>query len=259
MSNYTLKQIGFAIFTVAVYTYFFHSIWVAILFAGGIGWHEYCHLLAAKRMGLDTKGFFLFPFVGGVSLVSGRYRSYAQQAFVVLAGPMGGGALALLATVGFYVSSHTMSSPMMWMAAAAYWMCVINLFTLCPLSFLDCGQLMGTITYSLNRTLGVVCLTISTLIASVVLLKLAPMLGAIVTIFGGIAVWKELQNWNAWRKGDKFLCSDDWINPSRKLNLGEMALTIGCWLLTSGILMLAMAYLNKAAPEATSFAFFARK
>jgi len=225
----TKKQIGCAIFTFFIYTLLFN--WkIALLLTVGVGFHEYSHLWAAKRMGLQTKGFFLVPFLGGVALVSERYRNYAQQAFVVLAGPVGGGLLALTTAALYYVTGWP------FLAASAAWMCYLNLFNLLPLSFMDGGQLMGTITYSINRTLGMVCHAISAVIAVFVLWKFNPFLSGLVAIFSGIGVYSELKDWYYFRTGREYLCTENYLYPPARSSRAQMMATVFGWILTAAIL-----------------------
>lgn len=253
--SYFNKQIGAAILTITVYTLLFHSVWTALLLAFGVGWHEYCHLMAARKMKMETKGFFLLPFIGGVAVVTGSYASYAEQAFIVLAGPMGGGALAVLSAIIYFILSHVFHLSVPWMAAAAYWMCYLNLFNLLPFSFMDGGQLMGTITYSKNRTLGVACLLSSTIIAIILLMMVAPILGLFIAVIGGSSVYGEMRNWNAWRQGKTWLCTSSWISPPQKLNNQEIYLTIGCWIISIIVLYITMYFLYQLAPDQTNFSY----
>src|SRR5271165_5901690 len=115
------KQIGWAALTFLVYTVLIG--WQpALLLIIAIGFHESCHLWAAKKMKLRTRGFYLMPFIGGVAIVNDRYKRLSQQAFVVLMGPVGGGALAAITYVG-YVMTH-----LLWLKSAALMMVIINLF-----------------------------------------------------------------------------------------------------------------------------------
>jgi len=231
MNSYTQKQIIFALFTVVIYT-FLVGWQAAIILTVGVGFHEYSHLFAAKRMGLPTKGFFLLPFIGGVALVSGKYKSFGQQAFVVLAGPMGGGLLALVTAVVYYLTDITA------LAAAATWMCWLNLFNLLPLSFMDGGQLMGTITYSINKTLGMVLYTLSTLVAIVALWFFSPFLFGLVLLFGGGGVLIELKNWHYFRTERTYLCDESYLNPPSRLTRKQAAFTIVGWVGTASILLI---------------------
>lgn len=248
MTSYTKKQIGFAAFTFIIYTLLVG--WqAALLLIVGVGFHEYSHLWAAKRMGMQTKGFFLLPFMGGVALVEGKYQRLSQQAFVVLAGPMGGGLLAL-ATAGVYAVTG-----IPFLAAAATWMCYLNLFNLLPLSFMDGGQLMGTITYSINRTLGMVCLVISTAVAVVVLWFFNPFLTGLVLFIGGMSVIMELRNWHYFRTGRTYLCDDSYLNPPARLTTGQLVLTATGWAGTAAVLLAAYYLLQQVPGSAMSTIF----
>jgi len=243
MKDNTLKQIGFAIFTFAVYTALVN--WqAALMLTIGVGFHEYSHLWAAKRMGLQTKGFYLVPFMGGVALVADRYRSYSQQAFVVLAGPVGGGLLALLTAGAYYLTNWPV------LAAAAAWMCWLNMFNLLPLSFMDGGQLLTTITYSLNRKIGVYIYTASTLIACVVLFYFNWVLAMLVILLGGMSIFSELKNLQAWKQGQTYLLAEHWVNPPKALTKKQMAFTILGWVGALVILGVALVIL-RSHPESS--------
>jgi Zn-dependent protease len=204
--SFRQKQILSAIFTFLIYTSILN--WkAALLLLVGVGFHEYSHLWAAKRMHLRTSGFFFIPFMGGVALVSDRYKTYGQQAFVVLLGPVGGGLLAGVTAGAYYLTGYP------YLASAAYWMCFLNLFNLLPLSFLDGGQLLDTLTYSTNRTFGMVMHIISTVVAAVVLWFFNYLIAIMVILFGGASIWREITDWN----------------PPKRLTPGQMFLTTAGW------------------------------
>ena len=232
-----MKQIGFAIMTFAVYMAIIN--WkVALLLTVGVGFHEYSHLWAAKRLGLATKGFYLVPFMGGVAFITDRYKRYSQQSFVVIMGPVGGGLLALVTAGAWYLTG------LPFLAAAASWMCFLNLFNLLPLSFMDGGQLMDTICYSVNRTFGMVLHIISTVVAGVVLWHFNPVIAGLVIFLGGGSLIVEIKNWDNFRKGKTWLCSDAYLNPPAPLSKKEMSLTATSWLVTLLILGATRYYLS---------------
>lgn len=243
-----MKQLGFAVMTFAVYTWMLN--WqAAVLLTVAIGFHEMSHLWAAKRLGLATKGFYFLPFLGGVSLIADRYKTYGQQAFVVLMGPVGGGALALATAVAWYITGYPI------LAAAAAWMCLLNLFNLLPLSFLDGGQLMGTISYSFNKTFGMVLNVLSTIIAVFVIWHFNPIIAGLIIFFGGNSILLEIKNWNAFRQGKTWLCTDDYLNPPKPLTTKELVLTIGGWVITAGSLVIVMK-LFSSYPESNILSIF---
>lgn len=229
--TYQQKQIGSVLLTFLVYTLLIN--WpVALLMVVAVGFHEYSHLFAASKLGLKTKGFFLLPFMGGVAFIADEYKTQKQNAIVALAGPAGGALLALVTFFAYKVTGNV------WLGQATAWMCLLNLFNLLPLSFMDGGQTMGTIMYSLNRSLGFYCLAGSTVLALVVLLYLNPLLAFIVFIFGGRQVFHEWYYLKAYKSGDYHLCPDYYLNPPKSLSKTDMIMVVIGWMGISIILAL---------------------
>jgi Zn-dependent protease len=232
------KQILSVIFTFIIYTGLTN--WkVALLLIVGVAFHECCHIAAAKYCKLPTGGFYMIPFMGGVALVTGAYRKYSQQAFVVLMGPIGGGAMAACVAAYFYLTGA--NSPF-W-GAAAYWLVFLNLFNLLPLSSMDGGQIVGTVTYSINPTVGLVVKAISNVAAAVVLWFFNPVLVALVIFFGWSEVISEYLNWKAHRKGEYWKVSDTYLNGPKKLSKLEMVATCAAYfgaMAALGILLLIL-------------------
>lgn len=232
-----MKQIGLALVTFTIYSFLF-SWQVAATLCIGIGFHEYSHLWAARHLGLSTKGFFLIPFIGGLALITQTPKSRSEQAFIYIMGPVGGGLLAFI-TAGVYLITGL---PVL--GAAALWMVYINLFNLIPVSILDGGQLMNTITYSLNRTVGLVCQVVSTALAIVVLFKYSPFVAFFIAFMGVPALIKEYKNWDNYRHDRVKLVDYDYLNPPRKQSKQNMAFTIAAWAGTAGVLIFLMVYLQ---------------
>ncbi len=233
----TLKQIGAAALTVIVYAFLFG--WqVSLILTVAVAFHEMSHIMAARKLGMKTGGFYLMPFVGGIAFIEGTYSSYTKQAIIVLAGPIGGGLLALV-TTGLYLltGSH-------FFLVAAVVMLYLNVFNLLPLSFLDGGQVMSTITYSINRTLGMVCFVGSTVIAIGLLCFLNPAVAAFVALLGGVGAYREIRNWRHFRAGRYQLVDDHYLEPPKKLSVWQMALTIGVWIGTAVILLSTLYFLQ---------------
>lgn len=244
----SFKQVMSAVITFALYSILLG--WkVGLLLMVAIGFHEYGHLWAANRMGLRTKGFYFLPFMGGVALVGDRYKTYAQQAFVVLMGPAWGGALAAVSW-GVYFLTHQA----FWLQAAN-WMAIINLFNLFPLAFLDGGQLLGTLTYSINRTLGMICYSISTLVATVALYQFNPLISVMIGFFGGMSVATEVKNWWNYRRGDTWLVPDHYLNPPKRLALWQAFLTVGSWVVLT-VALIAMTVVIRHTPNSDLMLLF---
>ena len=192
----------------------------------GVGFHECGHLWAAKKVGLKTGGFFLYPFFGGMALIQGRYEKYSQQAFTVMMGPIWG-ALISFAAYGLYLMTGL---PVI--GEAAQWMALINLFNLVPISQLDGGQIMESITFSISETLGVVLMAISTVVGVVWLWHMNPIISAMILIFGGGYLLATFHNWKLRKRGQGFL-----ITPlPQSLTKSQIIQTVSAYLGTAGAL-----------------------
>ena len=197
-----------------------------------IGFHESCHLWAAKSQKLQTRGFYIFPFMGGVALVADTYKTLAQQAIVVLAGPIGGGLLALLTAVLYYFTSVPL------IAAAASWMLLINVLNLLPLSCLDGGQLLDTITYSINRTVGMVFKITSNIVAPIVMLIFFnPMIAIIIGFLGYAVSLKEFKNWKHYKNKEYELCDHNYLYPPKKLSVKNIVLVAATWVVAAVVML----------------------
>lgn len=242
-----MKQIGLAILTFTIYSLIWN--WqVAATICIGIGFHEYSHLWAAKKVGLATKGFYLIPFIGGMALVTEGFKTRRDQAFISIMGPIGGGLLALATIVAYMLTGNHM------LGAASVWMVYINLFNLLPLSILDGGQLMDTITYSINRTVGFVFKTISTVVGMVIIWHFfSPILAVFIGILGIsqiISEYKILKTINHFRltQGIEGLHVDhfisDLINEPKTMSKMNMVYTVFAWFSTASVLYAAKFYLE---------------
>lgn len=238
MLGFTQKQLGWAAFTFVIYTILFG--WhLALCLVIAIGFHECCHLAAARYLKLRTKGFYLVPFMGGVAFISDRYKSYGQQAFVVLAGPVGGGLLAIAIVALYWLTGIPI------LAAMATLMLYLNLFNLLPFSFMDGGQLLDTLSYSISRTLGVFSHILSMVVATVVLFKFfSPVIGVLVLVFGGSSVVKQFNNWKHYRKGETYLCDDSFLYPPKRLSVLQWVGTAVGWAVTAVIFFIIMVMLR---------------
>jgi Zn-dependent protease len=203
----------------------------ALILMGGIAFHEYGHLWAGKKLGFQSQGFYLIPFVGGLSITAGKIVRYTQKAFIAIMGPVWGAALAL-ATYLLYLAT---GSP--FIGQAALWMTFINFFNLAPLSFLDGGQILESIVYSINETVGLVVMSLSTLIAIPLLWHFNPMIAVMVGYFGGKAQFTAYHEWKA-RKAMGSMARYVNTRP-QSMNWKWLSITIGSYLLlAAGLFML---------------------
>lgn len=185
------KQLGSYILSFVVYSTLMN--WkVALVFMGGIAFHECGHLYAARSLGMKTKGFYLFPFMGGAALIAERYKKYSDMAIVLLAGPFAGGILTAICYLVYLATGNLL------IGTAALWMAWVNLFNLLPLAMLDGGQLIESVTYSINDLLGLVYLIGSNILGVAVLWFIThnPMLVGFIGFMGFKRVtsaWVEYQ------------------------------------------------------------------
>lgn len=184
-----LKHVASYIVSFIIYTFILN--WkVSLVLCIGVAFHECGHLYAAKMKGLTTKGFYLIPFVGGVALIADRYKNYADQFFVCLAGPVAGAFLTVVLWVVFYLTgSHFVGS-------AGYWMAWMNLFNLIPLAMLDGGQIAESVVYSFNETAGATFLTVSYTVGGIVLWHFSPFIAALIIFIGAnaiLAAWQRVK------------------------------------------------------------------
>lgn len=223
------KQLLSIAISFVTYLLFFN--WkVSLIICIGISFHEYCHILAARKLGISTKGFYLIPFLGGVALMESRPRSRKDQAIIYLMGPLGGGLLSILIGCLYFFFRIPI------LGQASIWMLYINLFNLLPFSILDGGRLLESITYSINRTFGMFCSILSTIIGAIVLWTFSPVIALIVSVYAGASLSKEINDWNHHRNGRAYLASEDWLNEIKKQSNIGILLTIISWSLTIIIL-----------------------
>jgi Zn-dependent protease len=159
---FKLSKVGFAIASFAGYALLF-SWKFALLLMIAVGFHESGHVWAMKRMGIKTRGFYFLPFIGGAAIAEENYRTYGENAFISIMGPIWGLVMALGATCLYWFTGNPL-----W-AAAGGWMSTLNLFNLLPVTPLDGGQLIRAITFSINKTLGVIFLGVSLVVGAILM------------------------------------------------------------------------------------------
>lgn len=236
-----LKQIGSILATFFLYQFLVG--WrLALTLVVGIVWHEMSHILAAKKMKLGTNGMILIPFIGGVSFIDGPYKSSAQQAFVVLAGPVGGAVSAFI-IYGVYLLTGTS-----FFATASYILCILNLFNLLPLGgVLDGGQLMNSISYSINRKVGFFLQLISTIIAIILIWRINPIMSVFIIFLGVPPLLTEYRNQKNYQ--DKsWLCTEAYLNLPESMSTRQMLKTGAYWLMTAAALIWLMITLKEFSP-----------
>ena len=218
-----LKQVLMAVLTLVVYSIVFN--WkMALMLCIAISWHEYCHILAAKKCNITTSGFYLIPMVGGVALMNDSPKTRAEQVFISIMGPVGGGSLGVIAYF-VYLITHI---PLVGTLALS--LILINLFNLVPLSILDGGQILNCITYSLNRTFGFIIHIVTTITGVVLLYFVNPFVASFVALLGVPSLIREGMDYKHYRRGNFHLVSESYLNPMKKLSYKGILVTILCWI-----------------------------
>lgn len=166
----------------AIYTWKF-----GLLLMIAIGFHESGHVWAMKKMGIKTKGFYFLPFIGGAAIAEEQYKTYGENAYIAIMGPIWGALLAGLCAGAYWITGIPM------LAASAAWMATLNLFNLLPITPLDGGQLVRSIAFSIHKGLGVVFLVLSMIATVLIMWKLHIGLFALILLVGGVELFLELR------------------------------------------------------------------
>lgn len=193
---------------------------VAVLILGGVAFHECGHIWAAHKMGMKTKGFYLIPFMGGAAIIEGPYLTYWQQAFTVLMGPLWGGALAFGCALMYWLTGSVE-----WVGAGS-WLAWMNMFNLLPLGFLDGGQILETITYSISQRLGLICKSVSIAVAVPILWGFNPIISVLVGVGGGAILLNEYKNFKLLNTGRHREMDTEYRNRPKALSKKELAITV---------------------------------
>src|SRR3954454_5341173 len=127
------KFFGF-FFSVAAYSFFFHSWTFALGFMLMIFVHELGHIVEARRQGLKVSLPTFIPFIGAYVTIERAGLTPWKNALISLAGPLFGGAAAGIV----YAFGAARGSEMLEVLANMGFL--LNAFNMLPIGFLDGGQ-----------------------------------------------------------------------------------------------------------------------
>jgi Zn-dependent protease len=117
----------------------------ALLILVSIGIHEMGHLWAMRKMGMETKGFYFIPLLGGAAVPEEDFPSHWAEAFIAAMGPVVG------MIPGFFTGVLYLQTGTAFFSAATAWIALINLVNLLPVKPLDGGRIWSGIAFSFER------------------------------------------------------------------------------------------------------------
>ena len=145
-------KVLFAGASVAAYSWLF-SLEFALALIGCLVFHEYGHIRAMKHFGMNTKGIYLIPFVGGLALSDERINTRWQDVYISIMGPTFGLILSIISLGLYWITGNV------FFAGLASFNALLNLFNLLPILPLDGGHILKSISFSMNSMVGlIVCI-----------------------------------------------------------------------------------------------------
>ena len=133
--------------SVAAYSWLF-SFEFALALIACLVFHEYGHIRAMKYFGMQTKGIYLIPFMGGLALRDEKINTRWQDVVISIMGPTFGLLMSLLCLLLYWLTGE------MIFAGLATFNALLNLFNLLPILPLDGGHILKSISFSMNSIVG---------------------------------------------------------------------------------------------------------
>lgn len=140
-------KVALASMSLAAYSWLF-SFQFALALIACLVIHEYGHVRAMKYFGMQTKGFYLIPFFGGMALSDDKINTRWQDVVISIMGPFFGLILSVILVVTYWLTGEA------FFAALAVFNALLNLFNLLPILPLDGGHILKSITFSMNSWWG---------------------------------------------------------------------------------------------------------
>jgi Zn-dependent protease len=165
--------------------------------------HELGHALAFRLVGMQPKGIYLVPFMGGLATAKTPFRTDFQIGFVSLMGP----GFSLIPTFAFLIGYLASGNSTLYTAAVIS--AFVNLLNLAPVLPLDGGRVIKAVLTAVSRRLA--------LIVSCVGVPLG-LLGAWWLndyVFGGLVLIVAIGLWGSVKTGD---AADDQTVPMSRLS-----------------------------------------
>jgi len=112
--------------------------------------HELGHALAFPLVGMQPKGIYLVPFIGGAATAKTPFRTDFQEGFVSLMGP----GFSLIPTFAFLIGYLASGNSTLY--TAAWISAFVNLLNLAPVLPLDGGRVIRAVLTAVSRKLALI-------------------------------------------------------------------------------------------------------
>lgn len=179
-----LIKVVLASASLAAYSWLF-SFQFALALIACLVFHEYGHIRAMKYFGMQTKGIYLVPFLGGLALSDEKINTRWQDVVISIMGPLFGLILSLLLMVAYWVTGN------LFFAGLATFNAFLNLFNLLPILPLDGGHVLKSISFSMNSVAGIVICALAAVGGVILSYSLGLTLFGFLLIMGSIEIFLE--------------------------------------------------------------------
>lgn len=184
--------------------------------------HEYGHTQAMKLVGVQPKGIWAIPFMGGVAFMAPPETRY-QEAVIAFGGPLFG-----MVSVAPLALIYTYTHNPIW-AAYASMIALVNLINLVPIGLLDGGRITQSVVASMNSRAGLALYFIGMAAGFLALIYFGIWILAIVMVMSSLEIYFNV------RSGDYFTMPQMRGGQIVWSALGYIAL-IGCFIFIIGAL-----------------------
>lgn len=140
-----VSLISFIVFFLAIGWILRYQWLLAFLVCASLAIHEYSHCLAMIIKKIPVKAVIFIPFMGAVAIGGGkRAWTKKEECFIAAAGPI----MGYLSALPVYLLGETSGNPVY--SQAVYYIVIINLFNMLPVSPLDGGRIVKSILMSIG-------------------------------------------------------------------------------------------------------------
>lgn len=203
--------------------YVFNLGWkLALIVSLSLAAHEYSHVLAMRIMKIPVKAVLFIPLLGAVAIGGGkRMWTRREECFIALAGPLAG----YLTVLPVYFLWTISGNPIF--AAGMFYIIVINLFNMLPLSPLDGGRVIKSILMSLSEKIRIVGFVIWGVLAAISIMLLIRFGAVFVGVFIAFFAYQEFKR--EWQLYQLKIPGSFPLSQKAVLGFGLMWLALAGW------------------------------